>query len=134
MRGCEAYSIPRSPQSFVGRTLELPVDSSLGPLEMSMISSASRDTPSQSIKFNFDAAFLTGHDTNPFALGIVDYSLGPSDLPQIRGRPSSRNFIRIKTVFPPKHGSGQWKRIDGTGLVELNFPNIRRKVTLAVNT
>ncbi|OAX39456.1 hypothetical protein K503DRAFT_84491 [Rhizopogon vinicolor AM-OR11-026] len=170
-----SHAIPRSPQNFVGRTLELPVDPSLGPLEMTMTSLGLRvplvilplsvcstrqvagrydvtvERPlCPAIKFNFVAASLAGHDTNQFALGIVDYSLGSSDLPQTRGRsagcilhrsallrdicrPSSRDFISIKIVFPPKHDFGQWKNVDGTGLVELNFPNVRGKSTFYIS-
>ena len=76
-----------------------------------------------------------------FALGIVNYSLVACEAPRVLGKsvgciiwrrpsdptictPSSADFIGLKTASPPEHEFGRWWKAEGTGLVEVNFPNI----------
>ncbi|KAJ8596144.1 hypothetical protein M405DRAFT_805851 [Rhizopogon salebrosus TDB-379] len=170
-------AIPRSPQNFAHRTLNLLMDRSLGRLEMAMTSiglrvplvvfplsfSSSRELASgeievtaecslcPTIKIKFVLSSLNFHDMHELALGIVTYSLRSSQVPRIPGRaagfilerktedswlsltsrddlevcqPSPRDFDRIEIISPPDHEFMQWRKANGTGLVEVDFPNV----------
>ncbi|OJA18944.1 hypothetical protein AZE42_10108 [Rhizopogon vesiculosus] len=165
-------AIPRSPQSFVGHTLEFP---DLGQrLEMTMTSLGLRvllvilplrisSTNNQRAAVGYDEITLecplcpavqitffdyvaAAHHTRQFAFGIVNYSLRSSQLPRIRGKstgfilnrgheglylprvtvcePRSEDFVGLNLVSPPKHEFDAWKKVQMTGLTEVNFPNI----------
>ncbi|OJA18946.1 hypothetical protein AZE42_10107 [Rhizopogon vesiculosus] len=160
-----SHAFPRSPENFVGRTLQLPrvlgqlemTMTSLGlrvplvvlPLTLTSITKRSRhecnitlECPlSRAIRCNANVSNTVVEGHHQFALGIVNYSLVSFKAPRIPGKsvgcilvrsaarqktcqPTSSAFVRHKTISPPKHVFGQWKKVDQTGLVEVNFPNI----------
>jgi hypothetical protein len=108
--------IPRSPHSFAGRTLYLPIDRSLR-LEMtmtsvglrvplvilplsvsssSMLASGFSEVTAEcslcpAIKINFVSSSYDFRGTDLFALGIITYSLRSCEIPRIRGK--SAGFI-----------------------------------------
>ena len=79
-------------------------------------------------------------------LELFDYSLVACEVPEIRGKSTGfilvrRNaanppdaflpllragdFIGLETASRPEHDFERWKKSDRTGLVEINFPNMR---------
>ncbi|OAX31260.1 HET-domain-containing protein [Rhizopogon vinicolor AM-OR11-026] len=90
--------------------------------------------------------YVAAHRTRQFAFGIVNYSIRSSQLPRIRGKstgfilnrgleglylprvpicePSSEDFVGLNLVSPPKHEFDAWKKVQMTGLKEIDFPNI----------
>lgn len=172
MRHNSSYNFPRSPRNFAIRTLEFHPDPRLGRLEMTMTSTGLRiplvilplrvssnqevvDGVGRelivecalcpAIKIKFVELLPVFHDSlEQYALGIVTYSLGPSEVPRIPGksvsfilrrenllfpsskvcRPRSRDFIGLESVPPPDHEIDRWEKVYMTGLVEVNFPNI----------
>ena len=161
-------TIPQSPQNYVGKILELPPGLSGGRLEMTMtglglrvpvvilpLKLTSRNEVASGYELTFECplcptikinciTILGAEYMHQYALGIVNYSLGSSEVLRIRGKsagfiltsgqdfflpdgfcqPRSGDFVGLEIVSPPDREFVGWKKLYQTGLVEVNFPNI----------
>ena len=77
-----------------------------------------------------------------FALGIVNHSIGSCEVPRVRGKsigfilhrgpevsvaicePRPNDFVGLQPVSPSNSEFDPWKKVNRTGLVEVNFPGI----------
>ncbi|OJA09063.1 hypothetical protein AZE42_11495 [Rhizopogon vesiculosus] len=118
-------AIPQSPQSFVGRTLELPPSLTGGRLEMTMtglglripvvilpLKLTSRNEVASGYEVIFECllcptikinsvTLLAAEYMDEYALGIVNYSLGSGEVLRIRGKSAGFILTSGQDVFLP---------------------------------